>query len=108
MSSEEEVLVNSLESILGLIESSKEQMEALLVDAADMSEEWDLEIVNEISDLSQRVEELIDDLNVIIEEARANLERSIEDDESFDEDEDEEEDEDEDEDEDDDEDDDLD
>lgn len=106
MSSEEEVLVNSLESILGLIESSKEQMEALLVDAADMSEEWDLEIVNEISDLSQRVEELIDDLNVIIEEARANLERSIEDDESFDEDEDEEEDEDEDED--DDEDDDLD
>jgi hypothetical protein len=71
-----------------------------------MSEEWDLEIVNEISDLSQRVEELIDDLNVIIEEARANLERSIEDDESFDEDEDEEEDEDEDED--DDEDDDLD
>jgi ABC-type transporter Mla subunit MlaD len=106
VSSEEEVLVNSLESILGLIESSKEQMEALLVDAADMSEEWDLEIVNEISDLSQRVEELIDDLNVIIEEARANLERSIEDDESFDEDEDEEEDEDEDED--DDEDDDLD
>jgi ABC-type transporter Mla subunit MlaD len=89
--SEEEALVSSLESIVELIERSKEQMDAIIVDAADVSEEWDIEIVNEIADISQRVEEIIEDLNVILEEARANLERALEDDESFDDEEDEDE-----------------
>ena len=89
MSSEGEMIVNRLESILELIGDSKEQMDALIVDSADMSEEWDLEIINDIVEISQRVEELIEELTNIHEEAVANLEREIEEEEeSMDEDDD--------------------
>ena len=74
--------------ILELIAGSKEQMDALIVDAADMSEEWDLEIINDLADISQRVEGLIEDITAIHEEAKANLERALEEKESLDEDDD--------------------
>lgn len=88
MASDGETIVNTLEKILELIRGSKEQMDALIVDAADMSEEWDLEIINDLVDVSQRVEELIEDITAIHEEAKANLERALEDEESLDEDDD--------------------
>ncbi|MBL7167137.1 hypothetical protein ISS40_00535 [Candidatus Bathyarchaeota archaeon] len=88
MASDGETIVNTLEKILELIGGSKEQMDALIVDAADMSEEWDLEIINDLVDVSQRVEELIEDITAIHEEAKANLERALEDEESLDEDDD--------------------
>lgn len=86
MASEGETLVNRLATIQELIEGSKEQMDALIVDAADMSEEWDLEIINDLADISQRVEELIEEIAAIHEEAKANLERALEDEEPLDED----------------------
>jgi hypothetical protein len=86
MASEGETLVNRLATIQELIEGSKEQMDALIVDAADMSEEWDLEIINDLADISQRVEELIEELAAIHEEAKANLERVLEEEEPLDED----------------------
>jgi len=86
MASEGETLVNRLATIQELIEGSKEQMDALIVDAADMSEEWDLEIINDLVDISQRVEELIEELAAIHEEAKANLERALEEEEPLDED----------------------
>lgn len=86
MASEGETLVNRLATIQELIEGSKEQMDALIVDAADMSEEWDLEIINDLADISQRVEELIEELAAIHEEAKANLERALEEEEPLDED----------------------
>lgn len=88
MASDGETIVNTLEKILELIGGSKEQMDALIVDAADMSEEWDLEIINDLVDVSQRVEELIEDITAIHEEAKANLEKALEDEESLDEDDD--------------------
>ena len=88
MASDGETIVNSLDRILELIGGSKEQMDALIVDAADMSEEWDLEIINDLADISQRVEELIEDITAIHEEAKANLERALEEKESLDEDDD--------------------
>ena len=88
MASDGETIVNSLNRILELIAGSKEQMDALIVDAADMSEEWDLEIINDLADISQRVEELIEDITAIHEEAKANLERALEEKESLDEDDD--------------------
>jgi hypothetical protein len=88
VASDGETIVNTLEKILELIRGSKEQMDALIVDAADMSEEWDLEIINDLVDVSQRVEELIEDITAIHEEAKANLERALEDEESLDEDDD--------------------
>ena len=88
MASDGETIVNSLDRILELIAGSKEQMDALIVDAADMSEEWDLEIINDLADISQRVEELIEDITAIHEEAKANLERALEEKESLDEDDD--------------------
>jgi uncharacterized protein YoxC len=86
MASEGETLVNRLATIQEQIEGSKEQMDALIVDAADMSEEWDLEIINDLADISQRVEELIEELSAIHEEAKANLERALEEEEPLDED----------------------
>jgi hypothetical protein len=86
VASEGETLVNRLATIQELIEGSKEQMDALIVDAADMSEEWDLEIINDLADISQRVEELIEEIAAIHEEAKANLERALEDEEPLDED----------------------
>ena len=88
MASDGETIVNNLDRILELIGGSKEQMDALIVDAADMSEEWDLEIINDLADISQRVEELIEDITAIHEEAKANLERALEEKESLDEDDD--------------------
>ncbi len=88
MASDGETIVNSLNRILELIAGSKEQMDALIVDAADMSEEWDLEIINDLADISQRVEGLIEDITAIHEEAKANLERALEEKESLDEDDD--------------------
>lgn len=89
MSSEGETIVNRLEGILELIGDSKEQMDSLIVDAADMSEEWDLEIINDLAEISQSVEELIEELTAIHEEAKANLERVLEEEEdSLDEDDD--------------------
>ena len=88
MGSEGETLANSLERILGLIKGSKEQMDALIVDAVDMSEEWDPEIINDLADVSQRVEELIEDITAIHEEAKASLERASEEQEPLDEDDD--------------------
>ena len=88
MASDGETIVNRLDRILELIRGSKEQMDALIVDAADMSEEWDLEIINDLADISQRVEELIEDITAIHEEAKANLERALEEKESLDEDDD--------------------
>ena len=88
MASDGETIVNSLDRILELIRGSKEQMDALIVDAADMSEEWDLEIINDLADISQRVEELMEDITAIHEEAKANLERALEEKESLDEDDD--------------------
>ena len=86
MGSEEETLTDRLERILELIKGSKEQMDALIVDAGDMSEEWDPEIINDLADFSQRVEELIEDITAIHEEAKANLERASEEEEPLDED----------------------
>jgi len=88
VASDGETIVNSLNRILELIAGSKEQMDALIVDAADMSEEWDLEIINDLADISQRVEGLIEDITAIHEEAKANLERALEEKESLDEDDD--------------------
>ena len=88
MGSEGETLVNRLATIQELIGGSKEQMDALIVDAADMSEEWDLEIINDLADISQRVEELIEEIAAIHAEAKANLERPLEDEEPLDEDDD--------------------
>ena len=86
MGSEEETLTDRLERILELIKGSKEQMDALIVDAGDMDEEWDPEIINDLADVSQRVEELIEDITAIHEEAKANLERASEEEEPLDED----------------------
>ena len=88
MDSEEETLTDRLERILELIKGSKEQMATLIVDAVDMSEEWDPEIINDLADVSQRVEELIEDITAIHEEAKANLERALEEEEPLDEDDD--------------------
>lgn len=88
MGSEGETLTDSLERILELIKGSKEQMAALIVDAADMGEEWDPEMINDLADVSQRVEELIEDVTAIHEEAKANLVRASEEEESLDEDDD--------------------
>ena len=88
MDSEEETLTDRLERILELIKGSKEQMATLIVDAVDMSEEWDPEIINDLADVSQRVEELIEDITAIHEDAKANLERASEEEEPLDEDDD--------------------
>jgi len=88
MSSEEETLTDRLERILELIKGSKEQMDALIVDAGDMDEEWDPEIINDLADVSQRVEELREDITAIHEEAKANLERALDEEEPLDEDDD--------------------
>ena len=88
MGSEEKTLTDRLERILELIKGSKEQMATLIVDAVDMSEEWDPEIINDIADVSQRVEELIEDITAIHEGAKANLERASEEEEPLDEDDD--------------------
>ena len=88
MGSEEKTLTDRLERILELIKGSKEQMATLIVDAVDMSEEWDPEIINDLADVSQRVEELIEDITAIHEEAKANLERASEEEEPLDEDDD--------------------
>ena len=88
MSSEEETLTDRLERILELIKGSKEQMDALIVDAGDMDEEWDPEIINDLADVSQRVEELREDITAIHEEAKANLERDLDEEEPLDEDDD--------------------
>ncbi len=88
MDSEEKTLTDRLERILELIKGSKEQMATLIVDAVDMSEEWDPEIINDLADVSQRVEELIEDITAIHEEAKANLERALEEEEPLDEDDD--------------------
>ena len=85
MGSEEKTLTDRLERILELIKGSKEQMATLIVDAVDMSEEWDPEIINDLADVSQRVEELIEDITAIHEEAKANLERALEEEEPLDE-----------------------
>jgi len=53
-----------------------------------MSEEWDPEIINDLADVSQRVEGLIEDITAIHEEAKANLERASEEEEPLDEDDD--------------------
>jgi len=87
MGSEEETLTDRLDRILELIKGSKEQMDALIVDAGDMTEEWDPEIINDLADTSQRVEELIEAITAIHEEAKANMERASEE-ESLDEDDD--------------------
>ena len=86
MGSEEKTLTDRLERILELIKGSKEQMDALIVDAGDMSEEWDPEIINDLADVPQRVEELIEVITAIHEEAKANLERALEEEEPLDED----------------------
>ena len=86
MSDEGETIVNRLDGILELIGGSKEQMDALIVDAADMSEEWDLEIINDLADISQRVEEIIEEITAIHEEAKSNLERALDEEEPLDED----------------------
>ena len=86
MGSEEETLTGRLERILELIKGSKEQMDALIVDAGDMSEEWDPEIINDLADVSQRVEGLIEDITAIHEEAKATLERALDEEEPLDED----------------------
>ena len=88
MDSEGETLAVSLERILGLIKGSKEQMDTLIVDAVDMSEEWDPEIINDLADVSQRVEELIEEITAIHEEAKASLERASDEAEPLDEDDD--------------------
>jgi len=88
VASDGETIVNTLEKILELIGGSKEQMDALIVDAADMSEEWDLEIINDLVDVSPRVKVLIEDITAIHEEVKANLEKALEDEESLDEDDD--------------------
>jgi hypothetical protein len=88
MGSEGEKLTDRLEGILGLIKGSKEQMDALFVDAVDMSEEWDPETLNDLADVSQHVEELIEEITAIHEEAKANLERASEEEEPLDEDDD--------------------
>ncbi len=88
MSSEGETLANSLERILELIKGSKEQMDALIVDAVDMSAEWDPETLNDLADVSQHVEELIEEITAIHEEAKANLERASDEEASLDEDDD--------------------
>ncbi len=88
MDSEGETLTGSLERILELIKGSKEQMATLIVDAVDMSEEWDPEIINDLADVSQRVEELIEDVTAIHEEAKASLERDRDETEPLDEDDD--------------------
>ena len=88
MSSEEETLTDRLERILELIKGSKEQIDALIVDAGDMDEEWDPEIINDLADVSQRVEELREDITAIHEEAKANLERALDEEEPLDEDDD--------------------
>ena len=88
MDSEGETLTGSLERILELIKGSKGLMDALIVDAGDMDEEWDPEIINDLADVSQRVEELIEDITALHEEAKANLERASEEQEPLDEDDD--------------------
>ena len=88
MGSEEETLTDRLERILELIKGSKEQIDALIVDAGDMDEEWDPEIINDLADVSQRVEELREDITAIHEEAKANLERALDEEEPLDEDDD--------------------
>ncbi len=88
MDSEGETLTGSLERILELIKGSKGLMDALIVDAGDMDEEWDPEIINDLADVSQRVEELIEDVTAIHEEAKASLERASEEEEPLDEDDD--------------------
>ncbi len=86
MGSEEETLTDRLDRILELIKGSKEQMDALIVDAGDMSEDWDPEIINDLADVSQRVEGLIEDITAIHEEAKATLERALDEEEPLDED----------------------
>jgi len=88
MGSEEETLTDRLDRILELIKGSKEQMDALIVDAGDMSEEWDPEIINDLAVVSQRVKELIEDITAIHEETKANMERALDEEEPLDEDDD--------------------
>ncbi len=88
MGSEEETLTDRLDRILELIKGSKEQMDALIVDAGDMSEEWDPAIINDLADVSQRVKELIEDITAIHEETKANMERALDEEEPLDEDDD--------------------
>ena len=88
MDSEGETLTVRIERILELIKGSKEQIDALIVDAGDMDEEWDPEIINDLADVSQRVEEFIEDVTAIHEEAKANLARDLDEEEPLDEDDD--------------------
>jgi hypothetical protein len=88
MDSEGETLTVRMERILELIKGSKEQIDALIVDAGDMDEEWDPEIINDLADVSQRVEEFIEDITAIHEEAKATLERPLDEEEPLDEDDD--------------------
>lgn len=72
-------LIKNIERVLEVLGNSREMVVTLVSDAAELGGEWDQEISTDLVDVSHRIEELIDDVNIILAEARIVQMRTRED-----------------------------